>query len=135
MRILLVDDDEAIRRLIGRVLEQRGHTVLLSETPYGVSVLILRHRPDLVVLDVRMPGLSGPELSRLIADLHLSSPPRVVLWSALEQHALDAAAHDAGDVPTISKLAGPMKIVEAIESHGRRRTTGVMSVASRHAAR
>lgn len=49
-----------------------------------------------------------------------------MLWSALEQRALDVAARDAGDLPTISKLAGPMKIVEAIEAYGRRRTSGAM---------
>src|SRR5437763_10116152 len=135
MKVLLVDDDDAIRRLIARVLEQRRHTVFESRSPYGVSALILRQCPELVVIDVRMPGLSGPELCRLITELPLASPPRVVLWSSLEQRALDAVAREAGDLPTISKLAGPMKIVEAIELYGRKSTSGAMRLTTASSTR
>ena len=83
MKILIVDDDAAALRMIVSMLQHNGHTVIASETPYGVSALVLRHMPDVVVLDVRMPGLNGVQLAHVIAELELPRPPTVALWSSL----------------------------------------------------
>jgi DNA-binding response OmpR family regulator len=120
MKVLLVDDDAAILRMTARMLEQAGHTVLASSTPYGVSAQIVRHAPDVVVIDVRMPGLNGPQLAELIAQLPVSHRPVIALWSSLDEESLKKAADEAGGLPFIGKERGPMHIVSRIEALGRR---------------
>jgi DNA-binding response OmpR family regulator len=115
MKVLLVDDDAAIKKLVRVLLEQRQHQVFTSDTPYGVSATILRHAPDVAVLDVRMPGLSGPQLAQLIADLPRTQRPQLALWSALDDDALRRLGAETG-LPCISKARGVYEIVDAIEA-------------------
>jgi CheY-like chemotaxis protein len=118
MKVLLVDDDVAIQKLVRAILESRNHEVFTSDTPYGTSAAILRHLPDVAVLDVRMPGLSGPQLALLIGELPIAHRPQLALWSALDKDAL----HDlerTTKLPVISKTIGVHSIVDAIEALGK----------------
>jgi two-component system cell cycle sensor histidine kinase/response regulator CckA len=63
MNILLVDDDEAIRRFVSRVLRLRGHTVLAAADGCHALDALARHRFDLLISDIVMPALTGPELA------------------------------------------------------------------------
>jgi DNA-binding response OmpR family regulator len=118
MKILLVDDDAAILDIMSKLLAHRGHEVQTCATPFGVSALIVRDPPELVVLDVMMPGLGGTALASLIARLELPRAPRLVLWSAMDDDALERAGREAGGVPTISKARRASEIALAIERVG-----------------
>jgi DNA-binding response OmpR family regulator len=115
MKVLLVDDDPSIQKLVRVLLEDRQHQVFTSDTPYGVSAAILRHAPDVAVLDVRMPGLSGPQLAQLIAGLPLAQRPLLALWSALDDDSLRNLGQETG-LPCISKARGVLHIADAIEA-------------------
>ena len=81
--ILVVDDDDDIRALVGELLERAGHVVI--KAPDGESALKLfysRH-PDLVVLDVSMPGLDGWEVLNRIREL--SDVPVLMLTARAEE--------------------------------------------------
>ena len=71
-KILLVEDDEALRALILSSLRDAGYTVL--EAANGVDGLRIAHREagtiELVVTDVVMPGMSGPKMAEQISDLY-----------------------------------------------------------------
>ena len=65
-RLLLVDDAADVRMLLQVLLELDGWTVgLASDGPSGLAAA-LQERPDVVVLDVQLPGLSGPEVLRAL---------------------------------------------------------------------
>jgi CheY-like chemotaxis protein len=86
--ILTIEDQPDIRRLIRMTLEFKGHSVL--EASHGEEGLAMarKHRPDLILLDVMMPGINGLTVARtLAADPELCDTP-VVMLSAL------GAAHD-----------------------------------------
>jgi CheY-like chemotaxis protein len=115
VKILLVDDDSAVLDMMSRMLEHRGHEVHACGTPFGVSAQIVRDPPDIVVLDVMMPGLGGSALATLIAKLELEHPPKVILWSAMDDTALAEAAHEAGGLPWVSKAMRASEIASEIE--------------------
>ncbi|HEX8950500.1 MAG TPA: response regulator [Polyangia bacterium] len=119
MKILLVDDDKTVLDMMSRMLEHRGHDVHTCDTPFGVSAQIVRDPPDVVVLDVMMPGLGGSALASLIAKLELPRAPKVLLWSAMDDTALADAAREAGGLPWISKAMRASEIAAAIERLGR----------------
>lgn len=120
MKILLVDDDPAILDMMSKLLTHRGHRVNTCDTPFGVSATIVRVLPDVVVLDVMMPGLGGSALASLIAKLELTHTPKVILWSAMDDVALADAAAEAGGLAWVSKGMRASEIAAAIEKHGPR---------------
>ena len=81
-RILIVDDDEGVRTLVRRVLEQEGFAVL--EAPNGLigHARALEFRPDLIIIDWMMPELDGHDAAiRLKADPFTAAIPIVMLTS------------------------------------------------------
>lgn len=69
-KILVVDDSPAITRLLASVLTQEGYHVVTTNQPKQAEVLVRSESPDLVVLDVCMPGIDGWELCRRIRSEH-----------------------------------------------------------------
>ncbi len=91
MKILIADDEplarEQLRRLLARV---QPNAEVIGEAADGQQLLDLhhRHRADLVLLDIRMPGLDGIETARRLAN---ESPrPAVIFCTAYDEHALQA---------------------------------------------
>ena len=83
MYILIVDDEPLVRKSLGRACRARGHEV--AEAVDGTEGLHkwLTQTPDIVFLDVLMPGLSGPELlAAVIAQKGMLAPSKVILISA-----------------------------------------------------
>ena len=66
MNILLVDDDDALRRTLGRFLARRGHSVVMASD--GVNALHLVHvsPPDLLLCDIQMPGMDGIRVLQMV---------------------------------------------------------------------
>jgi class 3 adenylate cyclase len=83
--ILIVDDNRMNRLLLGRGLEQQGHTVAFAEDGRGALDLLRRQHFDLMLLDVLMPELDGYQvLAELKLDPHLRDIP-VIMTSALDE--------------------------------------------------
>jgi DNA-binding response OmpR family regulator len=114
MKILIVDDDTDILKMIVKVLTHHGHEVSQCATPFGVSALVVREKPDVVVLDMMMPGLSGAALAEIISHLDLPTRPKVVLWSAMADHQLAEEGARLG-LPVVSKASRPSVLVETVE--------------------
>ncbi|MCS7172171.1 MAG: LytTR family DNA-binding domain-containing protein [Armatimonadetes bacterium] len=88
-RILIVDDDPTARAHLERLLQALGQDqVETAENAYALLDRIRDSPPEVVFLDIRMPGLSG--LDALRALNALPQRPRVVLVSAFDEHALEA---------------------------------------------
>jgi CheY-like chemotaxis protein len=64
--ILVVDDEPETARMLGTMIEMNGYTVLKAHGPAKAMQLIQNQVPDLLVLDVMMPGVSGLELCRYL---------------------------------------------------------------------
>ena len=83
MKILLVDDDPGILEVMSKMLAHRGHHVQTCPTPFGVSASIVRDPPDVVVLDVMMPGLNGVKVVQRLREDGITVP--VCMLSARDE--------------------------------------------------
>jgi len=80
-KILLVDDDIRIQRLLSEELEEEGYQILIASNGKDALVIINKpEKPDLVILDLRMPQLSGFETMKFISKLNIKIP--VIIFSA-----------------------------------------------------
>jgi DNA-binding NarL/FixJ family response regulator len=115
LRVVVVDDHALFRRALGRSLERRGFAVP-AELERGEQALAatLEHRPHVVLMDQRLPDLSGPEATRLI----LAEAPwtRVVAISAFGAKADLRAALVAGSAGYVLKSARPGEIAAAVRA-------------------
>jgi CheY-like chemotaxis protein len=96
--VLVVDDMMETRRLMRRVLERSGLRVIEAETGEAALRSAARDRPALVVLDLRLPGISGFDVARRIrasADARLAATP-ILACSASVQAEVRREALDAG---------------------------------------
>lgn len=95
-RILVVDDEPAIRRFLQTVLVAHGYTVLQASNGPEAVAAVTSHRPDLIILDLGLPGLDGIEVTRLLREW--SHIPIIVLSVRAGEEdkiaALDAGADD-----------------------------------------
>ncbi len=90
LRVLVVDDEPPARERLKQLLAELPDTELAGEAGSGEEALAVaaETRPDVVLLDIRMPGMGGLEAARHLASL--TDPPAVVFTTAYEQHALEA---------------------------------------------
>ncbi|MBE3558445.1 MAG: response regulator transcription factor [Ktedonobacteraceae bacterium] len=127
-RILIVDDDQHIVRLLKSYLEKSGMTVLSAYDGEEAQRLICRERPDLVVLDLMLPGRDGWEITRWIrGDEHLAAIPILMLTARVEDIdkilGLELGADDY-----LTKPFNPREVVARVRAI-LRRTGGTMHAA------
>ena len=101
-RVLVVDDDPVARQVVTTILGGQGYEVLARSEALGTVAVITRERPDIVVLDVNMPGLSGDSLARLV-NLKSGHSTRVILHSSQPLGELTKLAREVGALGCIEK--------------------------------
>ena len=131
IRVLVVDDDPLVRSALRLMLGGQPDLEVIGEAADGrAGVAAARaERPDVVLMDIRMPVLNGLEATRA---LHADpDPPRVIVLTTFDadEHVLGALA--AGADGFVLKDTPPREIVEAIRT-GRRRRPDAVAVGHRH---
>ncbi len=113
IRVLVVDDNETLREALAEALDDRGIAVVGQATDGRAACeAAVALRPDVVVMDIRMPDMSGPEATAWLG----SRCPgiRVVGLTAYEDEALHDAMGRAGAASVLVKGASIRQIVGAI---------------------
>lgn len=109
--ILTIEDQPDIRRLIRMTLEFDGHAVLEASSGEEGLKMVRQHPPDLILLDVMMPGMSGLEVcSALQAHPDWQHIP-VVMLTSLEGEADRSAGLHAGAKAYLHKPFGPLELL------------------------
>lgn len=118
MKVLIVDDEPLARERLRRFCEEdlTGYSVV-AEAGDGAAAIreVQQHHPDVVLLDVRMPGMDGIEAARHLADLEPA--PAIIFTTAYDDYALDAFA-----VHAVGYLLKPVrrdKLEEALKAAAR----------------
>jgi DNA-binding response OmpR family regulator len=109
-KILVAEDDSDLRLLVSLKLESAGHQVVSVEDGSAAAHHCRDMRPDLVILDLMMPGMSGLEVCRFIrADPELNATP-VILLTARAQAADIDAGKAAGVDEYLTKPFSPREL-------------------------
>lgn len=104
-RVLYVDDDEGLRRLVARALERRGYVVVTAESGETGLTKALAEPFDLIALDHYMPGQDGfATLGAMLAEL--PSPPPIVYVTGSDESRVAVAALKAGAADYVVKIVG-----------------------------
>ena len=96
-RVLVVDDDPSVLTAFERMLTDEGHVARLATRGEEALALIEKERPDLVVMDIRMPGISGLEAVRRIREIDPRLPVIIMTGYATTETAIEATKLGAFD--------------------------------------
>jgi len=113
MKILIVDDEALARERLHDLVNELYPAAITIEAANGMEALdkITEHSPEIILLDIRMPGMDGLELANHL--LHLEMPPAIVFTTAYQDHALNA--FDANAVDYLLKPIRKERLNTAIE--------------------
>ncbi|HKQ63961.1 MAG TPA: ATP-binding protein [Methylomirabilota bacterium] len=112
MRILVIDDDQAVCEVFGEFLHEIGHEPVITHTAETALDSLREERPDAVLLDVCLPGMSGLDFMKLPAVRDLSVPILVISGRATESQAQEAMR--AGAFDFIGKPVALRRLQEAL---------------------
>ena len=118
LRAVLVDDEQLARDELGFLLGQVGGVEIIGQAGNGVEALtaIDKLQPDVVFLDVQMPGLTGFEVARRMLDTR--ALPQIIFVTAFDQHAIEAFEVNAVDY--LLKPVDPARLEIAVDRARRR---------------
>ena len=86
-QVVVADDDDSVRALLRLTLEMEGHQVVGEASDGGEALAeTCAHRPDVLILDMMMPGTNGADVLRQLADYIPDERPCVVAYSASPSH-------------------------------------------------
>ena len=113
--VLLVDDEPLIRSGLRAIIDGEGDLEVLAEAEDGAEVapLVRRLRPDVVLMDVRMPRVDGIEATRRLL-ANVDDPPRVLVLTTFENDDYVFHALRAGATGFLLKRARPAEVIRAI---------------------
>lgn len=114
-RVLVVDDSEFSCEVTRTVLEGHGIEVMVLHSSLGVSTVIAREKPDLVLMDVEMPALEGDKAVAIVVRHGLHRCP-LVLYSGRPPSELEGLARACGASGFISKTADADALVTSVLS-------------------
>lgn len=116
-RVLVVDDEPAIRRFLHASLSAHGYSVFEAVNGQEGLAAVTAHRPDLVILDLGLPGMDGIEVTRRLREW---TPVPIIVVTVQEQESAKIAALDAGADDYVTKPFGMGELLARMRASLRR---------------
>lgn len=118
IRVVVADDQDLVRTGLVMILDAQPDLEVVGEAADGVAALDLatRLRPDVLLVDIRMPGLDGVEVTRRLAGPDATDPMAVVVITTFDLDEYVLGALRAGARGFLLKDAGPELLVQAIHA-------------------
>lgn len=113
-RIVAADDEADIRRLVAFTLRRRGYVVIEASAGDEALTLIRQEQPDLAVLDVLMPGMTGIEVAQALSQDPTTASIPIILLSALGQVTDVKAGLQSGARIYLTKPFAPPDLVASV---------------------
>lgn len=116
-KILVCDDDQAITEMMTIMLETNGYEVKILPSGKAIQRLVKEYLPDLILLDIWMPGIGGEEATKLLKrDLDIKSIP-IIIISALQKDEVKAMAKKIGADSFLSKPFDMDDLLKIVAKH------------------
>jgi len=113
-KILMVDDDPGAHLIIVPVLSKAGYSVISAKNGEQALHLALNERPDLIILDVIMPGIKGRDLCKKMKAYDVLKDIAVIFLTAKDSEDDIKAEMDAGAATHLTKPVNPTDLLQAI---------------------
>lgn len=114
--ILVVDDNHEIRRLISHILLPT-YKVVEADCAANASIQLVKYSPDLILLDINMPGINGLQWCAMIRSWYKKSNIKIVMVSALNQTEQISQGERFGADGYVAKPFSPAELLSEIERH------------------
>jgi DNA-binding response OmpR family regulator len=114
-KVLIIDDDEKLLGAVRRLLTAAGMEVFTSTNALNLPKIVQRDKPDLILLDIEMPALSGEHVLDLAKLFDFLRTTPIVLHSAKGEEALQALVAKSNAVGYIRKTGNPMSLVAQVK--------------------
>jgi DNA-binding NarL/FixJ family response regulator len=118
IRVVVADDQEIVRTGLRMILDAQPDVDVVGEAADGAALVELarRLRPDVCLVDIRMPGMDGLEATRLLAGPTVTDPVAIVVITTFDLDEYVYGALEAGARGFLLKDAGPELLVQAIRA-------------------
>lgn len=114
-KIMIVDDSEITLELTSHALSNAGHDVVALQSPLGLTAALYRERPDILLIDVDMPALSGVKVAELVKGNKRFDETRVILHSSRSNEELRADVEDCGADGFVQKTGNADDLVATLQ--------------------
>ncbi|MBU1122531.1 MAG: response regulator [Candidatus Omnitrophica bacterium] len=114
--VLLVDDEEAVRVMLGKLIERQGHTVFRAATGMEGIQLYKEHSPNCVLLDVKLPDMEGTEVLGKILEINPQAKIYLVTGVSDDDRKIEVKAEELGAKGYISKPVDVYRILDIVEN-------------------
>jgi DNA-binding NtrC family response regulator len=115
-KILIVDDSALVREAVSLILEERGYDVVSMDSVFSFAQALNSEKPDLVLIDVMMPAMTGDKLVEIARKHHAGTCP-MVLFSDRGAADLERLAHACGAAGFIQKTGNPDALARSVASY------------------
>ena len=115
-KILIVDDDPGVHLIVVPILSKAGYVVVSAKTGEQGLHLALNERPDMIILDVIMPGIKGRDLCVKIKHYDVLKNIPVVFLTSKDSEDDIKAELEAGAVSHLTKPVNPQQLLQLVKS-------------------
>ena len=115
-KILVIDDDEKLLGAVRRLLTAAGMEVVTAASSLHLPKLVQREKPDLILLDIEMPTLSGEHVLDFAKLFDFLAAVPIVLHSAKSEEELQSLVQRSNAVGYIKKTGNPLSLVSQVKT-------------------
>jgi len=115
MKILIIEDDPVSLKLASEVLQAGGHVIMLAASADQAILSIKAVKPDVILLDMRLPGIKGPAVARQCREETLTHDIPIIAVTAFSAEYGEAEAMNAGCDAYLTKPINTRTLLQQIE--------------------
>ncbi|HNN50043.1 MAG TPA: response regulator [Pseudomonadota bacterium] len=131
-KIFVLDDSQTFLTYVQLLLQAERYVVHSFDSPLGITREVIRHQPDMVIVDVNMPSITGDKVCQLVRAASYGKGVVILLHSSLPEAELSELARRCGADGSIPKSRDPKLLTQAVERFLARRSRLFSSGTIRH---